>query len=185
MWMYHSKFKKCSFLHVLKYVLQVIVLVFWNTLGTEFLRNSWVYLIFLRNVKPESKRCILALTQLISIALSRCKMYVRIESRSWYVLCAQTEEWEERNTFILPTGRILCENVGYYCKELRVAVIILRDTFWLHYPKYERVQESEFPNCQAQEKSFSRVGFLLLFWIFLKMKNYVWVGERNEMTEMH
>lgn len=140
MWMYHSKFKKCSFLDELKYVFQVTVLVSWNTLGMEFLRNSRVYLIFLRNVKPESERCILAVTQLKSMALYQCKMYVRIESCSWYVLCAQTEEWEEGNTFILPKGRIPCENVGYYCKELRVAVIVLRDTFWLHYPKYERVQ---------------------------------------------
>jgi len=136
--------------------------------GMEFLRNSWVCLLFLRNVKPQSEKGILAATPLTSMALHQRKAYVRMESCSWYVLRAQTEEWEERNTFILPKGRILCENVGYYSKELWVAVIVLRDTFWLHYPKYKSVQEKQLPDCQAQEKSIGRVGFFVVVLGFFK-----------------
>lgn len=47
----------------------------------------------------ELEGCVLAVAQLISMALYQCKIYVRMESCSWYVLWAQTEEWEERNTY--------------------------------------------------------------------------------------
>lgn len=108
------------------------------------------------------------------------RTFVRIESCSWYILCAWIEEWEERNTFILAKGRICCENVVFYSKEPpQVVVIILWNTLELHYLKHERLNERHFSNSYAQKWILAVLWLFCFVWLiglqdFLKVENYAY-----------